>query len=94
MDSDSAFDPRVEEVGRGAAADLHVLDDGFGTSDQELFQMADPGVERIGDVERALAETCCRSWPPVRSTVSASFAARVSMVVVMSPIRFSSEFTT
>ena len=46
----------AELIGRGAAARFHLGDDGLGAAAEELLQVGDAGVQRLGDVKRAFAE--------------------------------------
>ncbi len=71
---------RIEQIGGGAAAHFHLMDDGFGAADQELLQMADPAVERIGDLKRAFAEGRVDLGDALADGVGELRAARMSMM--------------
>ena len=50
------FEPGIEKVRGGAAARLDLLADRFGAADQQMLEMADAAVERVGDPQRLGAE--------------------------------------
>ena len=56
-------------LSRSAAARLCISissDDGLGAADQQLLQMVDAGVERIGDSQRSPRRGPCRRRRPAR----------------------------
>ena len=94
IDSDSCS---MRALSRSAAARLRSSSCWMTASARPIkscFELADAAVERVGDVQRALAEGRVdfrRSRSPM---VSVSLAARASISVVTSPMRLSTALTT
>ncbi len=68
---------RCQQIGGAAAAHFKLLDDGFGAADQQLLQLADPAVERVGDFQGAFAERRVDFCDPLADRIGELGGARV-----------------
>ncbi|HZV76978.1 MAG TPA: hypothetical protein VFF63_04345 [Candidatus Babeliales bacterium] len=71
---------RVHQIGRGAAACLHLLNDGFRAADKKLFQLTDTAVQRARDFNRAFAEHLIDIGNPLAERVGKLGGATIDLV--------------